>query len=461
MVKLSVDFLKRIKGVKKIIGSRENEFSSFAYDSRLIKGGELFFAFKTDKNDGNNYIESALKKGAKGYIGQKEIQIENGFTGIIVDDTHEFLYNVAKEILRKSSAKVIALTGSAGKTTTKEFLAFILEGFYKTFKTPKNFNSDIGVPLGILEKFEEETEVAVFELGTNRFGEIEKNSLMIKPDIAAILNILRTHLEKLGTVEGVIRAKEEIFAGLKKDGKILLNFDNEFTKKIGDRYREKIFFGMSEGANFRFNIIKRDLLNGTRLAFTDGKEREIFQSNIFLSTHIENLIAAISLAKALGLKSKKIMERVKLLKPYIHRGEIIKINNSLILDDSYNSNPDALKLILNDFKLIKGKKIIIVGEILELGEKSVQIHKEVASYFEELKDKVDRIYFVQGDMIYPYQILREKKEWSERVFFYDSYKEFRERFLSLLNEDVSILIKGSHGTNLYKLVEEVKDGIEK
>ncbi len=461
MVKLSVDFLKRIEGVKKIIGNIENEFSSFAFDSRLIKGGELFFAFKTDKNDGNNYIESALKNGAKGYVGQKEIQLVNGFTGIIVDNTHEFLYGIAKEILRQSSAKVIALTGSAGKTTTKEFLSFILEDFYKTFKTPGNFNSDIGVPLGILEKFEEGTEVAVFELGTNRFGEIEKNSLMIGPDIAAILNILRTHLEKLGSVEGVIRAKEEIFAGLKKDGKILLNIDNEFTKKIGDRYQNKIFYGISEGANFSFKIIKRDLLNGTRLAFTDGNESEIFQSNIFLSTHIENLIAAISLAKALGLKSEKIKERVKVLRPYIHRGEIIKINNSLILDDSYNSNPDALKLILNDFKLIEGKKIIIVGEILELGEKSVQIHKEIASYLKKLKDKTEKIYFVQGNMIYPYEILRKDKEWTERVFFYDSYKEFRERFFSLLKENVSILIKGSHGTNLFKLVEEAKDGIKK
>ena len=461
MVKLSVNFLERIEGVKKIIGNIENEFSSFAYDSRLIKGGELFFAFKTDKNDGNNYIESALKKGAKGYIGQKEIQFENEFTGIIVDNTYDFLYSIAKEILRQSSAKVIALTGSAGKTTTKEFLAFILEGFYKTFKTPRNFNSDIGVPLSILERFENETEVAVFELGTNRFGEIEKNSLMIKPDIAAILNILRTHLEKLGTVEGVIRAKEEIFAGLKKDGKILLNIDNEFTKKIGDKYQNKIFYGTSEKSNFRFKIIKRDLLNGTRLAFTGGKESEIFQSNVFLSTHVENLIAAVSLAKALGLESEKIGERVKVLKPYIHRGEIIKINNALILDDSYNSNPDALKLILNDFKLIKGKKIVIVGEMLELGEKSVQIHREIASYFKTLKDKIKKIYFIQGNMIYPYEILKEDKGWAERVFFYDSYKEFRERFFSLLNENGSILIKGSHGTNLYKLIEEVKDGIKK
>ncbi len=460
MVKLKVDFLNDVRGLKKIIGSRENTFDSFIYDSRLVKGGELFFAFKTEKNDGNRFIESALKRGAKGYIGQIEVELGEGQTGIIVEDTHEFLYEIAKKIIEKSSAKIIALTGSAGKTTTKEFLAKIMEGFYKTYKTPGNFNSEIGVPLGIIEAFEENTEMAVFELGTNKFGEIEKNSLLIKPDVAAILNIFSTHLEKLGSLEGVMKAKSEIFAGLKKDGKILLNYDNEHTRKIGAELRKAIYFGFSRDADYRFEVLDRSIKGGSILKFEYSGRSEVFKLELFLKTHINNFAAALSMAFAAGLELKKIKERVSYLKPYVHRGEILNIGKAFILDDSYNSNPDALKVILDDFKDIKGKKIAIIGEILELGSNSRKIHEGIADYLKPLKDRLERIYFIQGDTIYPYEILKEDENWKEKVFFYDSSKEFRERFLSLLKDDVSILVKGSHGTNLYKLIEEVSDGFK-
>ncbi len=461
MVRIEADFLKGIEGLKKIVGKVDNEFSGFAYDSRLVKGGELFFAFKTEKNDGNNFVASALKRGAKGYIGQIEnIDLNENQTAIIVKDTFEFLYKIAKKILDKSSARVIALTGSAGKTTTKEFLASLFNHYYKIYKTPKNFNSDIGVPLGVLEAFEKDTEVAIFELGANRFGEIEKNSLLIRPDVAVILNVLRSHLEKLGSVEGVVKAKKEIFSGLKENGKILLNYDNEYTRKIGKDFNNLTYFGFSEKADFKFIVLKRNLLNGSLIKFESNGESEVFKVNLFLKTHIENFAAAVSLAKAAGLELSKIKEVCSSLKPYTHRGRIIRKDEALILDDSYNSNPDALKLVINDFSTLKGKKVVVIGEILELGEKSPMIHKELAEFFRSIKGEIDKIYFIKGDMIYPYEILKNDDFWKEKVFFYDSYKEFRERFFSILKERVSVLIKGSHGTNLYKLVEEVENEVK-
>ncbi len=461
MVRIGVDFLRDIEGLKRIIGKGDNEFSSFAYDSRLIKGGELFFAFETEKNDGNNFVASALKNGAKGYVGQIEnIDLNGNQTAIIVENTFEFLYKIAKKILDNSSAKVIALTGSAGKTTTKEFLASLFSHYYKTYKTPKNFNSDIGVPLGILEAFEKDTEIAIFELGANRFGEIKKNSLLVRPDVAAILNVLRTHLEKLGSVEGVVRAKKEIFSGLKENGKILLNYDNGYTREIGKDFNNPMYFGFSEKADFRFTVLNRDLLNGSSIKFESDGESEVFKVNLFLKTHIENFAAAVSLARAADLELSKIKEVCSSLKPYTHRGRIIRKGEALILDDSYNSNPEALRLVINDFSTLQGKKVAVIGEILELGDKSELIHKELAEFFKGIKGGIDIIYFIKGNMIYPYEILKKDEYWKERVFFYDSYKEFKERFFSILKEKVSVLVKGSHGTNLYKLVEEVEDGIK-
>ncbi len=455
MVKIKVDFLQDIKGLKKMIGNRENVFSVFGYDSRLTENGELFFAFKTDKNDGNDYIKNALKKGAIGYIGQKEIEnLKPEKTGIIVENTFEFLYEIAKKIIRTSSSKIIALTGSAGKTTTKEFLYEILKHKGKLFKTRSNFNSDIGVPLGILSDFEKDTEIAIFELGTNRFGEISKNSLLIRPDIAAILNVLNTHLEKLINLEGVLKAKLEIFDGLKPDGIAVLNYDNLYTKKAGDRFKNRIFFGQNQGADFIFKTINKDFSGSiVKLAYK-GVEREL-KTNLFLSTHINNLAAASALAMAFGCNFDDIEKGLKDIKPQKHRGQIIRYKNSFILDDSYNSNPDALKLLLDDFAKTEGTKTIILGEILELGGKSKEKHLELVEIIK--KYGFDKIYLIRGDMVYPFEELKKDSYYQDKVYFYDSFSEFKERFFSFVGERTNILIKGSHGTELYKLVEELEN----
>jgi UDP-N-acetylmuramoyl-tripeptide--D-alanyl-D-alanine ligase len=455
MVKIKVDFLNNIKGLKKIIGNRENIFSLFGYDSRLTEKGELFFAFKTDKNDGNNYIKNALKNGAMGYIGQIEIEnLKPEKTGIIVENTFEFLYEITKKFMAASSARIIALTGSAGKTTTKEFLYEILKNKGEVFKTPKNFNSDIGVPLSILSCFKDDTEIAIFELGANRFGEISKNSLLVKPDIAAILNVLNTHLEKLNNLEGVLKAKLEIFDGLKPGGLAVLNYDNDYTRKAGDRFKNKIFFGQDSNSDIIFEIIKQDISGSIIKLDYKGMGRE-FKTNLFLSTHIKNFAAASSLSIAYGCDFNDIEKSLKNIKPQKHRGKIIKFKDSFILDDSYNSNPDALKLLLGDFNRIDGDKTIVLGEIFELGDKSKENHLGLAEIIK--KYKFDKVYFIKGDMIYPFEELKKDLYYQDKVFFYDSASEFKERFFSFVGEKTNIMIKGSHGTELYKLVEELEN----
>ncbi len=455
MVEIKTDFLKSIKGFKKFIGNNNNSFSSFGYDSRMIKEGELFFAFKTNKNDGNDYIAEAIRKGAKGYIGQKEVNnLRPWQTGIIVEDTFKFLYEMAKNIIDSSKAKIIALTGSAGKTSTKEFLYEILKYRGKTFKTPKNYNSDIGVPLSIISGFEKDTEIAIFELGTNRYGEIKDNSLLIKPDIAAILNVLNTHLEFLTNLEGVLKVKTEIFAGLKPNGIAVLNYDNDYTRKAGDAHLRKLFFGEKEGADIKFDIIKQDI-GGSIIKLNYKGESIKINTKLFLTTHIKNLIAASSLAIAYGCDFESIQKGIKDIKPQKHRGQIIKHNNCFILDDSYNSNYDAVKLILDDFAKIQGKKIVILGEIFEMGEKSKDIHLKLAEIIK--KYRFDIVYLIRGDISYTFEELKKEKFYRDRVYFYDSVSDFKERFFSLIKESSNILIKGSHGTGLYKLTEELNN----
>lgn len=453
MVNRDLSFFETLSGVKIVHGNRDQSFSRYAYDSRRIEGGELFLAFATEKNDGNRYIEEALRKGASGYVGQREIPgLRPEKTALIVEDTWNFLLDGARKAMEASQAKIVALTGSCGKTTTKEMTSRFLGRGRRIFSTPGSFNSAMGVPLSILEGWKGDEEVGVFELGANGYGEIARNSRLLRPHVAALLNVHPVHVEFFRDEEGVLAAKKEILKGLREEGTALFNGDDPYTLKAAKEYSgRKILFGTGEEAEIRGRILRRDGESMDVQIRWNGKSRA-FTLPFFLTSHFLNFLSAASLAIAFGEAPERIEEAVSGLVPVSHRGEIRKIRRAKVLDDSYNANADAFRMVLGDFAELPGRKIVVAGEMLELGEKSEGEHLRVAEKI--LEERFDGVYLVQGQAFRIYERLREDPWYRERVFYYDQAKEFKERFGRLLEEEQTVLVKGSFGTQLWKLVEE-------
>ncbi len=444
--------LKGIKGFIKIVGKKENDFSSFAFDSRLIQGDELFFAFKTERNDGNNYIESALEKGARGYVGQREVLLPDK-TGIIVENTFDFLKNLFFYAINRFNSKRIAITGSSGKTTTKEFVSKLLEKEFKVFKSPKNYNSDIGAPLGFLNSAKGDEEVLVFELGMTRFNEIKDNSKIIEPDIASVTNVFPVHLEQLETIENIAKAKSEIFEGLKSSGVAVLNEDNEYVKQMAVD-RKRVFFSVkNENSDFYGTILKREK-DGLEILIKKGSRKKIFRLKTIFTHLFYNFLNAISIVDSFIPFEEFSSEYVYgNLNPFLHRGEIFKVKRATIFDDSYNSNPEALKLSLSDFLSLEGEKILVIGDMKELGKDSKKFHREIGEFL--AGREFSEVHLVGKEVRETEKALSKA---GKKVFYYEDYAEFREKvFFELLERNVLIFLKGSNGVGLWKLSQEVRN----
>ncbi len=453
-MKIKVRELKRINGFKKLVGREDLEFTEFAYDSRKINGGEFFLAFKTEKNDGNNFIVDALKKGASGYIGQKEVEI-SGKTGIIVDDTLAFLRNVFRHYILKTSGKKVAITGSTGKTTTKEFTAKLLSLKGKVFKNPKNFNSDIGVPIGFLNSFKGDEDFFVFELGMTEFGEIEENSKIIEPHVASVLNVYPVHLERMKSIENIAMAKSEIFSGLKAEGIAILNYDNKYTKTMAEG-KKRLFFSTKEKKDFFGRIIKR---NDAGIEFEIENERftKRFKLKTIFTFHFLNFLSALAISSPF-LNIDEIDEEFvyENFLPYRHRGEILKVEKAVIVDDSYNSNPEALKLAIEDFSKVEGKKVFVLGDMYELGDESSFYHKKLADWL--YKRNIFELHLIGDDIKHTYdELQRRKGSINFKIFYYKDLNEFKNEFVKMLRKEAFFLFKASNGVGLWKLLEEVKD----
>ena len=368
-------------------------------DSRNIKKNTLFIAIKGERFDGHDFIDEVVKKGAAAVlVSEKNFKKIKDYEipVITVKDTIIALGEVAKLWRSKLKTKIIGITGSAGKTTTKEILAALLSEKFRVNKTAANNNNHIGVPLTILST-NEKHNVLVAELGTNHFGEIPYTAPIASPDLGLITNIGDSHLEYLKNRKGVFAEKSALLKEtINRGGKVFINNDDKILKAFGKTLKNKITFALNEKADYKASIKGYDKLARPQIEIKSRK-------NVFVSTlpisgekNVLNFTAAFAIASELGLTTSQIQKAVKKIKSYNKRLEIKNHKSFTLINDTYNANPDSMKSSLDILNRIESRKrkIAVLGDMFELGNESKSKHIDLASFIN--KTKVDEVYSI-GD----------------------------------------------------------------
>ena len=421
-------------------------------DSRDVKQGDIFLALGGENTDGHNFAPNALEQGAAGAI---VTNIPDGLDHnsplVIVKNTREAIIELAKYKRENVKATYIAITGSVGKTSTKEMLKLVLAEHGKTFATPGNFNNDLGVPI-CMASIPEDTQYVILEAGMNQPGEISYLSGLIKPDLAIITNIEPVHLWKFKDVSAIAREKASIVDGMKAGGTVIINNLSKEFETLVDYITEKNKSKIIVGKDSDCEIIEYQ----TQKNVTNVKVRIFdlylnYKLNLSSGQQIGNSIFPLIAAFYLGLdleKSAKSLQHFMLLKG---RGEISRLDNGTILiDDSYNANPASLAAALENLSEYPGRKLAIIADMLELGKDATTLHQKL--YKQEIFEKIDGVIAV-GEMM---EHLYVKLPPHIQKGIYKNYPELANNITTITKNYDVILIKGSKGTSLYKLVDIIK-----
>jgi len=425
-------------------------------DSGNIKKNTLFIAIKGERFDGHDFIDEVVKKDAAAVlVSEKNFKKIKDYEipVITVKDTTIALGEVAKLWRSKLKTKIIGITGSAGKTTTKEILAALLSEKFRVNKTAANNNNHIGVPLTILNT-NEKHNVLVAELGTNHFGEIPYTAPIASPDLALITNIGDSHLEYLKNRKGVFAEKSALLKEtIIRGGKVFINNDDKILKAFGKTLKSKITFALNEKADYKASIKGYDKLARPQIEIKIRK-------NVFVSTlpisgekNVLNFTAAFAIASELGLTTSQIQKAVKKIKSYNKRLEIKNHKRFTLINDTYNANPDSMKSSLEILNRIESRKrkIAVLGDMFELGNESKSKHIDLASFIN--KTKVDEVYSIGAMM----KLMNQKLNGKTKVHQHFNDRESLKKHLKKFDTKNSVvLVKGSRGMKIEEFVSIIE-----
>ena len=359
------------------------EFLGANNDTRTLQPGQLFLALQGAR-DGHDFIPAAMEKGAAAVLCTHSV---GDYPAIIVEDVRLALGDIAREERKRIGMKVVGVTGSVGKSTTKEMIAAVLEGVYRVAKTPANHNNDIGMPMAILS-MPLDTEVAVLEMGMNHFGEIAYLSSIGHPDVAVIVNIGTAHIEFLGSQEGIRSAKMEIVRGMSEKGMLLLNGDDTLLRNLEPKPLQRItYFGKSEGCDVRAYEVRQE---GQYLRFRAEAGRLSIPVELMLEGehYVSDALAAVTVALKLQVPSERIGENLSHFHNLSGRQEIFQAGGYTIIKDCYNAGPESMAAALNVLGNKPGRKIAVLGDMLELGDCAPAEHYRIGRIAAEKADLV-------------------------------------------------------------------------
>ena len=408
-------------------------------DSRKLIQDCLFIALRGENFDGNQFAESAIEKGAKyALVDRPEIARKNERL-ILVEDTLQSLQELAKYHRKKIKAKIIGLTGSNGKTTTKELINSVLSKKFNTKTTLGNFNNHIGVPLTLLE-FDEDTEIGIIEMGANHQKEIDFLCQLAQPELGLITNFGQAHLQGFGGIEGVITGKSEIYEYLSQTGgTIILNIDDPLQRKWMS-YDPHYTFGEHTDANCRLEYLKRKY---KPLAL--NLEDQTIESQLYGEYNFSNMGAAVALGKFFGLSLEQIRSGISSYQSTNNRSQSIEKDNNKIILDAYNANPSSMKASISSFINNKRNKgVVILGDMFELGRFTQQAHQQIIEQLESTQ--IERILLV-GKYFFKTQ------SSDPRLSRFESLEEIKNYLSQNPIENSDILIKGSRGMTMESVVD--------
>ena len=454
----ALEVFSRITG-RTISGNTQTPFAGLSTDSRTIKRGELFWVLKGERFDGHDFVQKAIKAGAAGVVVQKGNSQQKPLVGnpviITVDDTLKALGGLAHWWRQQHDVRVLAITGSAGKTTTKEMAAGILELDKKTLKSPGNFNNLIGLPLTLL-KIDRKDRNVVVEMGMNRPGEIARLTEIAGPDVGVITNVGMAHLEGLINLEGVARAKVEMIRKISSDGRVAVNGDDVLLLKTSSGLgKEIITFGLNENNDIRACRIsnsQREGISFDLLYQGDSRPVRLKVPGIY---NVLNALAAAAGCICLNIPQEQIVEGLGRYKGLNGRFELIPLPGDILLvDDTYNANPSALKAALASIKtLVKegGRIIVGLGEMMELGDTTASAHRDAGRRVAELGAE---FLFAMGDHA-RYMVtgaLSAGMPPDHAKVVADATEMLKEIKKEMVEKDL-VFLKGSHKMGLKTVVE--------
>lgn len=444
------EIVEAING-KVVVRGRE-DFNNICIDTRKIQKDNIYIAIKGERFDGNKFVIDAFKKGASiAIVSEILFDIENEEkveTVILVDDTEKALLDLASFYRKKLGLKVVGVTGSCGKTSTKDLIAAFLSEKYKVFKTKGNFNNQIGLPLMILE-LDSTYDVAVLEMGMSDLGEIDVLAKCARPDIAVITNIGLSHIENLKTQDNILKAKSEIFNYFDESNTLIINGEDKNLLKIKDKCFEILRIGYNHEYDvYAFNIILME--DNTTFSIQDNNQEIIFNIPMAGKHNSLNSMLAIAVAKKLNLSFEEMKLGIKNLEATSMRLEVIKKDKITIINDCYNASPDSMKSsmdVLTTYK--KGRKVAILGTMNELGGEAINAHTEVGNY---AKDKVDLLIAIGS-----YKECFRKGYSLDSILTFEDKKDFIDDLKTIIKENDVILVKASRGMKFEEIVNSLEE----
>lgn len=435
-------------------------------DSRKVEPGNLFFAVKGEKADGHDFIGQVYEKRAACVVCEREPAEPVPY--ILVKDCLQALKDIAEFYRQQLRIPVIGITGSVGKTSTKECIAGVLETKFRVLKTEGNFNNEIGLPLTIL-RIREEHEVAVVEMGISDFGEMHRLSKVARPDICVLTNIGQCHLENLKSREGILKAKTEIFDYMQEDGLVCLNGNDDMLAAIKEvKGRPPYRFGVipekkklerrAEAYGNTLDVVAQDVENkglfGSEAVFWVMGEACKVKIPLPGAHMVINGAAAACVGKLLGLSIRQIYEGLAGLKPVGGRSHIIRRADRTLIDDCYNANPVSMKAAIDLLHMAITRRVAILGDMFELGENSDAMHYEVGAY--AANADIELLLCAGENAKHIYEGAVSKKSARQEVFYFPDRASLEEMLAgrdTLLKWGDTILIKASHGMAFENIVE--------
>ena len=423
------------------------QVTGWSVDSRTLRPGDLYFALRGPNHDGHAYVAEVLKKGAVGVVVDRNV---DGLApaALRVGDSLMALQTLATSARREWGGDVVGVTGSAGKTTTKDVIAEMLSEGFNTAKTEGNLNNHVGLPLSLL-RMDDQARVAVLEMGMNHAGEIRALAEIARPNVGVVTNVGWAHMENFDSIEGIAAAKRELIEALPHDGTAVLNSDDARVAAFGGAHKGRVVtFGESEGATVRAEDVR---FSEDGMTLRVGAVR--FESRLTGHHSVSNLLAGIAVAGIYGIAPDRLTDRVRKIQPGKMRGERLQHRGILVFDDCYNSNPDAARAMLAVLRDTPARRrIAVLGEMLELGRWAEPLHRDVGNYAAECG--IDVLVGLRGAACYMLDAAKRSGLRADAAFFFDDPVPAGQLVRSLAQPGDAVLFKGSRGVHVERALEQ-------